>query len=75
MGTPIIPSFNQHKMSFLEAKVLIEPFPPQWKYQDTKMTVQKYRPEVYRILPMAMIGPAHGEINKQVCIGKMWFGT
>jgi hypothetical protein len=45
MGTPIIPSFEPTQDGpSSELKVSIEPFPPQWKYQDTEMMVQKYRP-------------------------------
>jgi hypothetical protein len=45
MGTPIIPRFESTQDGpSSELKVSMEPFPPQWKYQDTKMTVQKYRP-------------------------------
>jgi hypothetical protein len=50
--------------------VLIEPFPPQWKYQDTKMTVQKYRPRAKELAHGLWHWPLASEINKQVCIGK-----
>jgi hypothetical protein len=45
MGTPLFPVRTHTKMRpFSELKVSTEPFPPQRKYQDTEMTVRKYRP-------------------------------
>jgi hypothetical protein len=41
------------------------------KYQDTKMTVQKYSPSAKELANGALWHPAIGSgINKQVCIGK-----
>jgi hypothetical protein len=44
MGSPIIPSFEPTQDDLSDQKDEAVAFPPQWKYQDTKMTVRKYRP-------------------------------
>ena len=55
-----------------EPLILMEPFVPQAKYQDIKITVKSTDPEVSYSLGLAMIGPVPMEKQqKQVCIGKI----
>jgi hypothetical protein len=66
MGSPLFPSFEPTQDGpSSELNLSIEPFPPQWKYQDTKMTVRKYTHRGPIILCSGLDwSTTHGEIQQ-----------